>query len=96
MATVYLIHFDQPIGNERHRAQHYIGYTKNLKRRLVEHSSGNGSRIVNVVVELGISWQLVKTWTDGTRELERRLKRQKHAWRHCEICRETRRSHDTN
>jgi len=87
--TVYLIHFDRPIGTERQKAEHYLGSAKDLEARLAEHRNGTGARLLQVLRERGIGWQCVRTW-EGGRDLERRLKKQKHAWRHCPVCRETR------
>jgi predicted GIY-YIG superfamily endonuclease len=92
--AVYLIHFDRPIGdpgNPRGQARHYIGYADDLERRLAQHRSGNGSALMAAVARVGIPWQVVRTWPDGDRTLERRLKRQKHAWRFCPLCRAERR-----
>lgn len=90
MSTVYLIHFDRPIGNPanpRGQARHYIGCTCELDRRLQEHRSGNGSRIMQVVASLGIGWQVARLWENMTREDERRLKNRKNAPRQlCPLC----------
>jgi hypothetical protein len=89
MGTVYLIHFDVPLGdlsNPRGRAQHYLGYTDDLAARLEAHAGGNGSAIMAAVSEAGIVWRLVRTW-DGDRALERQLKRQHNAPRLCPLCR---------
>ena len=89
MSTVYLIHFDTPLGdlaNSHGQAQHYLGSTDDLKARLERHKQGNGARIMQVVSEAGISWQLVRTW-EGGREMERKLKRQHNAPRLCPVCR---------
>jgi hypothetical protein len=88
--TVYLIHFDRPLGdvtNPHGTAQHYIGFANGdgLEARLEAHRSGNGARIMAAVEREGIGWQVVKTWP-GDRDLERRLKCQKHAARFCPIC----------
>lgn len=94
MPNVYLIHFDKPIGNpdnRRGQAQHYIGFAKRLKARIAEHRAGNGSRIMQVVNEQGIGWRVVRTWSHGTRGMERKLKNQHNAWRLCPVCREERR-----
>jgi hypothetical protein len=64
MGTVYLIHFDKPLGNlanTRGQAQHYLGYTDDLDARMEAHVSGNGARIMEVISNVGISWQLVRT-----------------------------------
>jgi predicted GIY-YIG superfamily endonuclease len=79
--TVYLLHFDRPL----HHAQHYMGWTTNLEQRLHAHETGNGSRLMEVVSNAGITWRLAKTW-EGPRALERKLKRQHHGPRLCPIC----------
>jgi len=74
--TVYLIHFERPIGdldNPRGQAQHYLGFTEDLEARLEAHRTGNGSAIMAAVARAGVGWHLVRTWA-GDRNLERRLK----------------------
>lgn len=86
--TVYLIHFERPIGdldNPRGQARHYLGYTDDLDARLAAHRSGNGARLMEVVKQVGIGWELARTWP-GDRGLERRLKNQHNARRFCPIC----------
>lgn len=88
MGTVYLIHFDQPIGdldNPRGQARHYLGWTEDLEARLHEHRTGNGSAIMAAVARQGIGWRVVRTWPGG-RDLERQLKRQHNAPRFCPVC----------
>lgn len=81
---VYLIHFATPLKH----ARHYIGYTSHgLKERIERHRAGQGARLMQVITEAGIEWDVVKTWPKGTRADERRLKNQKHAWKHCPVCR---------
>lgn len=90
MGTVYLIHFDHPIGdlsNPLGQAQHYLGYTDNLKARLNCHRNGNGSRIMAYLAQHGIGWTLARTWKGG-RDLELRLKRRKNSPKLCPICKE--------
>ena len=83
MGTVYLIHFARPYKH----AQHYIGFAENLERRLWHHRQGTGARLLQVVREEGIDWELARTW-DGDRSLERRLKNGKNAGKWlCPICR---------
>lgn len=86
--TVYLLHFDRPLGdleNPRGQGRHYLGSTCDLDARLQAHRSGNGSAIMAAVAERGISWELARTW-EGGRDVERRLKRQKNGPRLCPIC----------
>jgi predicted GIY-YIG superfamily endonuclease len=81
---VYLLHFDR---RYRH-AGHYTGWTESsgsLTARLARHASGDGARLLAVVHEAGISWQVARTWP-GSRARERQLKRQGGAARHCPLC----------
>jgi predicted GIY-YIG superfamily endonuclease len=80
--TVYLLHFDQPYKH----ARHYVGWTaRNVKRRLTEHEAGRGARLLAVVREAGIGWQLARLWP-GSRERERQIKRQGGHARKCPLC----------
>jgi hypothetical protein len=88
VGVIYLIHFDQPIGdlaNPRGFASHYTGWTLDLPVRLVDHAAGRGARLMQVVGELGIGWQLARIWT-GTRTRERSLKDSGGAARRCPVC----------
>ncbi len=55
--------------------------------------TGSGALILGLFNGLGITWHVVRTWPGG-RKLERHLKRQKHAWRHCPECRAVRKRTD--
>ena len=86
--TVYLLHFSEPIGNKDNVhgiAQHYLGSTDDLDARLEAHRSGNGSRLMEMVAERGVDWELVRTWPGG-RTAERRLKSWHNSRRFCPIC----------
>lgn len=59
--TVYLLHFDRPIGDitKAHgTAQHYLGWTTDLARRPAAHRAGNGARLMAAVAQAGISFQV--------------------------------------
>lgn len=84
MATIYLLHFTQPI-SPRHTAQHYLGVADNLGQRLALHRAGQGARLCAVARERGIAFVLARTWP-GDRRAERRLKNQKNAPRLCPLC----------
>jgi predicted GIY-YIG superfamily endonuclease len=89
MGTVYLIHFDRPIGdldNPHGQARHYLGYTDDLETRLEAHRQGNGARLMEVITERGIGWAVTRTWC-GDRGLERRLKNRHNSPKLCPICR---------
>jgi predicted GIY-YIG superfamily endonuclease len=81
---LYLIHADEKL----HHAQHYLGFTTNLGRRLDDHilGAGRGARLVEVYNQAGIHWRVVRVWPKGTRTDERRLKNQKHGPRLCPVC----------
>jgi hypothetical protein len=86
--VIYLIHFDRPIGdlaNPRGFASHYTGWTLDLPARLVDHAAGRGARLMQVIGEQQIGWQLARIWT-GTRTRERSLKQQGGAARRCPVC----------
>lgn len=80
---VYVIHFDTPL----HHAQHYVGSSDNIERRLMEHAKGNGARLLQVLREKAIGWKVTLTIeTDTPRELERQIKRQKNGRKMCPMC----------
>src|SRR6266498_4099229 len=82
---VYLIHFDQPIGNPtepKGRVQHW---TQDLRSRLAEHEAGRGARLLEVIRDAGLGWKLARTWS-GDRKRERQMKDQGGASRHCPEC----------
>jgi predicted GIY-YIG superfamily endonuclease len=83
-ALVYLLHFDTPY----YHAQHYLGSTVDLARRLQQHAWGTsygGARLLEVINQAGIAWHLVRTW-DGGRALERELKNRKNGRLLCPLC----------
>jgi hypothetical protein len=79
--AVYLIHFDRPYKHSRH----YLGFADNVDARLERHRAGHGSRLMEVITNAGITWQLARTWT-GDRKFERRLKNRKESPALCPIC----------
>jgi hypothetical protein len=88
VGLVYLLHFDRPIGdtsNPRGFATHYTGWTLDLPGRLQAHAAGRGARLMEVVGEAGIGWQLTRIWP-GTRVRERSLKGSGGAARRCPVC----------
>jgi predicted GIY-YIG superfamily endonuclease len=79
--TVYLLHFDRPYKH----ARHYVGWTRDVKRRLAEHAAGRGARLLAVVREAGIGWELARMWPGGPAR-ERQIKAQGGHARHCPLC----------
>jgi len=84
-SQVYLIHLDQPY----HHARHYIGFVidGDVDRRLREHRSGNGAKMLRAVNQAGIKYQIVRS-VPGTRSDERAIKNQKKSASYCPICRQ--------
>jgi len=92
--VVYLLHFDRlyvpyPGAPLRDCAGHYCGWTTDLKIRLARHATGGGARLLAVVHQADISWQLARIWP-GPRARERQLKRQGGASRRCPLCKRPR------
>lgn len=80
---VYLIHFDHPLKH----AQHYLGFVEsNLDERIKRHKAGVGAKILKAANEAGIGWSVVRTWEDGDRNFERKLKNQKKSRCLCPVC----------
>ncbi len=85
--TVYVLHFEPAYKH----ARHYIGWTAgdDVTTRLNVHLQGRGSPLVRAAVQAGVDVQLAATY-QGTRYLERRLKRWHKTGQFCAICREHR------
>jgi hypothetical protein len=86
--SVYLLHYDRPIGDIDSRfgyAQHYTGSSPDLARRLAEHERDSDVKIMAAVRKAGIGWTLARTW-EGGRVRERQIKIQGGASRHCPVC----------
>ena len=87
MPTVYLIHFSTPYKH----ARHYLGYTSlPLEERLARHRNGTGARLLKVVQDEGIEWEVVRTWEVGTKKEARRLELRLKSWHghgaFCPVC----------
>jgi hypothetical protein len=73
--AVYLLHYVRPYPNGR-QPQHYIGYARNVKRRVQQHATGTSrARLPTVMYERGIPFIVARIWPDGDLALERRLHR---------------------
>lgn len=102
LGIIYLYHLDAPLNvAHRGRPRHYVGFCEfgQLPKRDKTHHKGerwqhqwNGevkhtgaAAFLAAAVTRGIEFRLVRTWR-GTRDDERRLKRQKNAPLFCPIC----------
>jgi predicted GIY-YIG superfamily endonuclease len=81
----YLLHFETPYKH----ARHYLGSTQNLQARLMQHQSGTGARLMEVITQAGIRWHVARTW-EGGRDVEQILKTQKNSPRLCPTCQQQR------
>ncbi len=80
--TVYLLHFK----NLYYHAQHYLGSTTDLDRRMAQHRGGTGSPLVAAIVNQDDNdFVLARTWPGG-RPLERQLKNRKNGRKLCPLC----------
>ena len=88
MYTVYLLHFTRPYRQGTHR--HYIGYTNNMERRMKQHRTGGGARLVKHAIGIGIEFEVAMTQECETRVEARRMelawKARHGASRMCPIC----------
>jgi len=78
---VYLLHFDRPYKH----AAHYMGWALDVEVRVKQHRAGKGAKLMRVIKDAGIGFELARTWP-GDRKLEYRLKRQRQARKLCPIC----------
>jgi predicted GIY-YIG superfamily endonuclease len=79
--TVYLLHFSEAYKH----ARHYVGFATDLQSRLEAHANGTGARLLEVITEAGISFELARTWK-GSRKGERSLKNRKETPALCPLC----------
>ena len=81
--TVYLLHFREPYQH----AKHYTGWASpgHLATRLGQHERGQGARLMAVIKDAGIGFELARTWPGG-RARERQIKNTGGASRHCPVC----------
>jgi hypothetical protein len=78
---VYLLHFDSPFKH----AKHYLGFSRNLRYRLMFHKRGSGANLLKHVNQANIEYFLARTW-QGSRNVERKLKKYKNAPELCPVC----------
>ncbi len=69
--VVYLLHFHRPFNGPM---QHYVGFTDDLELRLEEHRNGTGSPTTRRAYSQRIRFTLARTWSPGSRQLERHIK----------------------
>lgn len=80
--VIYLIHFEKKFGH----AQHYLGYASDFEKRMERHRKGRGSVLIDHIQDAGIKWEVVRTWTPASPEVEAELKRWHNNRRLCPKC----------
>lgn len=81
----HLLHFKPAY---RH-ARHYVGWARDVDARAALHRRGHGSPLTAATGAAGVGITLAATF-DGSRHLERRLKRWHKTGQLCPICRTAR------
>jgi hypothetical protein len=73
--VVYFIELERPIGTDAQQARTYIGYADDgdWERRLNEHRSGVGAKMLAYAASIGIAFNVVCI-TRGSGKIERGLK----------------------
>lgn len=82
---VYLLCFDKKFKH----AKHYIGFAENqrtFEMRMKHHKKGSGSKLMAAIAKAGIGFTVARTWPDGDRNFERKLKNRKEGPRLCPHC----------
>ena len=79
---VYLIHFNKKLCH----AQHYIGSSHNISKRIKRHNNCKGARLLEVLHKNNIHYKLVRVWNKAEIAFERYLKNRKKSWKLCPIC----------
>lgn len=83
--SVYLLCLSGYLGSDRHKARHYLGWTNDLDQRIRDHRNGKGSKFTQAACQRGLTIRLVEVW-QGTRRLEKALKRRHNLKHFCPIC----------
>jgi hypothetical protein len=89
---LYLLHLDRPLSRACNqfgppKSAHYLGFARNVSKRISAHAAGtSGSKYMRAAYLEGVAFDLVRTWPDATRTLERRLKNRKCLGRLCPVC----------
>lgn len=81
----YLIHFDEPVGKSH--AQHYLGFAKDLRKRIEQHRTDRGAALIRSANARGIGWRVVRVWRNADADAEIALKKMipKNLCPHCNV-----------
>jgi predicted GIY-YIG superfamily endonuclease len=82
IGSVYLVHFARCYNG----AQHYLGFSTDIPKRVKAHRAGRGSPLLKAVTKRGISWRVVRTWQRKDGYFEQSLKRNFALKDLCPVC----------
>lgn len=80
--NVYLIHFQEKLAH----AGHYLGKAENIAERLARHKAGRGAKLLQVLKQKNINFEVVRIWENVSPNFERKLKTAGHNNKLCPIC----------
>jgi predicted GIY-YIG superfamily endonuclease len=80
---VYIVHLARPLAGSKSR--HYVGFSKQVEKRLFHHRKGTGSHFLREANRQGIPYALVVIYA-GTKKDERDLKNCKNTAKYCPCC----------
>ena len=80
---VYIIHLARPLQGSKSR--HYVGFSKQVEKRLWHHRNNSGSHFLKEANRQGIPYTLVVIFA-GTKRDERCLKNRKNTAKYCPCC----------
>src|ERR1044072_4230656 len=80
---VYIIHLAKPLAGSK--SCHYVGFSKEPKKRLWHHRNNSGSHFLREANRQGIEYCMVVLFR-GTKADERKLKNCKNTARYCPCC----------
>lgn len=78
---MYLLHFERAY---KGCSRHYIGFTRDLERRLEDHRQGTACATTKTAFDRGIGFTVARTWP-GTARLKRQIQ-QRGSIKSCPIC----------
>jgi len=87
MGTVYLFHFNAPLGNlanPRAQARHYLGFSDDFDARIKKQLAGKGAKLVAAALKQGLIFELYH-WP-ACLAVEKLVKKTKKTSLYCPAC----------
>ncbi len=85
---IYLLHLNHSLGGEKHRANHYVGASTDVNRRLREHRDCRADcAFTAAAVTRWIEFDIARVWeSPNGYNGERTVKAMKNYSRYCPVC----------